>query len=132
MARPGFDSVDDYLAAQPAEARAPLEQVRAAIRKAIPKAEEVISYRIPAYRIDGETVIYFAGFKAHFSLFPFGGASVDAFVKELEPYEFNNRGTIRFPLGKRVPVGLIGKLTRFKAREVAEAARAKAAKKKRH
>src|SRR5262245_28718014 len=125
MARPGFKSVDDYIAAQPEAVRPVLEQVRAAIRKAVPKAEEVISYQIPAYKIDGRTVIFFAGFKAHFSLYPIAGASVGEFKTELAPYEVNNKGTVRFPLGGRVPIGLIGKLARFRAKEVAAAAKAK-------
>jgi uncharacterized protein YdhG (YjbR/CyaY superfamily) len=125
MARSGFKSVDDYIAAQPPEVRPVLEQVRAAIRKAIPRSEEVISYQIPAYRIDGQTAIFFAGFKEHFSLYPIAGAAVDAFEKELAPYEVNNKGTVRFPLGGKVPVRLIGKLARFKAKEAKEAAKAK-------
>jgi hypothetical protein len=76
MARTDVKSVDDYIAAQPAEVRPVLEQVRAAIRKAIPKAEEVISYQIPAYKLDGQTVIFFAGFKGHFSLYPIAGATI--------------------------------------------------------
>jgi uncharacterized protein YdhG (YjbR/CyaY superfamily) len=128
MARSGFQSVDDYIAAQPEAVRLVLEQARAAIRKAIPKAEEVISYQIPAYRIDGQAVIYFAGFKAHFSLYPIAGAAVRAFKTELAPYEVNNKGTVRFPLGGRVPVGLIGKLAKFRSKEAAEAAKAKAGK----
>jgi uncharacterized protein YdhG (YjbR/CyaY superfamily) len=129
MARSDVKSVDDYIAAQPAEVRPVLEQVRAAIRKAIPKAEEVISYQIPAYRIDGRTAIFFAGFRAHFSLYPIAGAAVREFRAELAPYEVNNKGTVRFPLGGRVPVGLIGKLAKFRAKEAVEAAKAKAAKK---
>ena len=99
MARPGFKSVDDYIAAQPEAVRPVLEQVRAAIRKAIPKAEEVISYQIPAYKLGGQTVIFFAGFKAHFSLYPIAGAAIREFKADLEPYEVNNKGTVRFPLG---------------------------------
>ena len=130
MARPGFESVDDYIAAQPREAQATLQRVRGAIRKALPKAEEVISYQIPGYRLHGGVVIYFAGFKQHFSLYPAGPQLIAAFKKELEPYEYNNKGTIRFPLAKP-PVGLIGRIAKFRAQEAKERALAKAPKKKR-
>ena len=70
MAKIPFKSVDDYIDAQPLGARSALEQVRRIIRKALPGAEEVISYNIPAYKQDGERVIFFAGFKEHFSLYP--------------------------------------------------------------
>ena len=64
MARPSFQSVDDYIAAQPPPARPVLQRVRATIRKALPRATEGISYQIPVYKIDGAMVLYFAGFPA--------------------------------------------------------------------
>ena len=136
MARPGFESVDDYIAAQPRAAQATLQRVRGAIRKALPKAEEVISYQIPGYRLHGGVVMYFAGFKQHYSIYPAGPQLIAAFKKELEPYEYNNKGTIRFPLDQAAPVGLIGRLAKYRAQEAKERALAKppkkaAAKKKR-
>ncbi len=119
MARPKFANVDDYLAAQPDAVRPSLEKVRAAIRKALPKAEECISYQIPAYKLPAGCAIYFAGFQHHYSIFPAGPRVIAAFKEELSPYEFNNKGTIRFPLSGRVPVGLIGRIAKFRAQEVA-------------
>ena len=117
MAKTSWKSVDDYLAAQPAASQVVLETVRRAIRKALPAAEEVISYQIPAYRQDG-IVLYFAGWKAHYSLYPVSEALVAAFATQLAPYEVG-KGTIRFPMTARVPVGLIGRIARFRAKEVA-------------
>jgi len=117
VARPKFSSVDQYIASQPEAVRPVLEKVRAAIRKALPKAEETISYQIPAYKLPVGWVIYFAGFKEHWSLFPAQAKLVAKFEKELEPYETNGKGTIRFPLSK-VPVGLVGKIAKFREKEL--------------
>jgi uncharacterized protein YdhG (YjbR/CyaY superfamily) len=121
-----FRSVDDYVASQPKEVRGLLERVRATIAKAVPGAEEQISYGIPAFKLHGRPVLYFAGWKEHYSLYPSTAPLVEAFKKELAPYEVNNKGTIRFPLSEPVPVKLITALARFRAREVVRGRKAKA------
>jgi uncharacterized protein YdhG (YjbR/CyaY superfamily) len=93
----------------------------------VPGAEEVISYQIPAYKLHGRVVLYFAGWKQHYSIYPATAHLVAAFKDELAPYEFNNKGTIRFPLAKRVPVKLIAGIAKFRAKEVAGREKAKAA-----
>jgi uncharacterized protein YdhG (YjbR/CyaY superfamily) len=113
-----INSVDAYIAQQPASARRALEHVRAAIRKAIPTAEETISYKIPAYRLHDETILYFAGWKKHYSLYPITAPVIAAFKDELKPYEVNNKGTLRLPLSEPVPVGLIGRIAKFRAKEL--------------
>jgi uncharacterized protein YdhG (YjbR/CyaY superfamily) len=120
-------SVDDYIASQPQAVRGTLERVRSAIRKAVPTAEEVISYKIPAYKLPGGPVIYFAGWKQHYSLYPANARLIAAFKDELGPYEFNNKGTIRFPLSEPVPAKLIERIAKFRAKEIAERQKAKAA-----
>jgi uncharacterized protein YdhG (YjbR/CyaY superfamily) len=122
-----FKSVDDYIASQPKEVRGLLERVRGTIRNAVPGAEEVISYGIPAFKLHGRPVLYFAGWKQHYSLYPSTAPLVEAFKKELAPYEVNNKGTIRFPLSEPVPVKLIADLARFRAKEVAANVQAKGA-----
>jgi uncharacterized protein YdhG (YjbR/CyaY superfamily) len=124
MARTDFKSVDEYLATQPEATRAVLERVRAVIRKAVPKADEVISYQIPAYKLAGAAVIFFAGWKEHFSLYPASELVVETFKDELEPYEVK-KGTIRFPLDQRVPVKLIAGIAKLRAKETAERVKAK-------
>jgi len=119
MAKKKFKSVDDYIAAQPEAVRGALERVRSTIRKALPDAEEVISYQIPAYRVHGRVAIYFAGWKEHYSIYPAIGGVVDAFNKELARYELS-KGTIRFPLSEPVPVRLIGRIAKFRAQAVAK------------
>jgi uncharacterized protein YdhG (YjbR/CyaY superfamily) len=117
-----FPSVDDYIALQPAANQARLEQVRAAIRRALPKAEEVISYNIPAFKLNGKVALYFAGWKQHYSVYPAGARMDPALLKELARYEMS-KGTIRFPLGEPVPVRLIERIAKFRAKQLAEKSR---------
>lgn len=119
MASIDYKSVDEYIAAQPEPAAGCLREVRKAIRKALPKAEETLSYKMPAYRVNGEFVLYFAGWKKHYSLYPASAILVDAFQTELTPYEIS-KGTIRFPLSEPVPVRLIADIARFRVKELAE------------
>lgn len=118
MPKNDFKSVDEYIASQPEAVQRILEGVRGAIRKALPRAEEVISYKIPAYKLQGETVIYFAGWKQHYSLYPAGSRLVAAFKDELAPYKVI-KSTIRFPLAQPVPVKLIERIAKFRVKEVA-------------
>jgi uncharacterized protein YdhG (YjbR/CyaY superfamily) len=113
-------NIDEYIAGFPRPVQGVLERVRAAIRKAVPKADEAISYRIPTYKLHGRYVIYFAGWKQHYSLYPANDRLVAAFTDELAPYEVNGKGTVRFPLSKPVPVKLIAAIAKFRAQEVAE------------
>ena len=119
MTKTGFKSVDEYMAAQPAALRGMLERVRSAIRHAMPDAEEAISYKIPAYKLHATPVLYFAGWREHYSLYPATTRLIAAFKKELAPYEVN-KGTIRFRLSEPVPVKLIGRIAKFRATEAAE------------
>jgi uncharacterized protein YdhG (YjbR/CyaY superfamily) len=95
-----------------------LELVRGTIRKAVPQAQEVISYKMPTYLLDGERLLYFAVWKQHYSIYAATERVVAAFQKELASYEVH-KGTIRFPLSKPVPVKLIGRIVKFRAGEVA-------------
>lgn len=131
VAKTDYKSVAAYIAAQPAASRPVLNQVRAAIRKALPDADEVISYQIAAYKLEGGAALYFAGWNQHYSLYPANAALVAAFKDALAPYEVNNKGTIRFPLDEPVPVKLIERIAKFRAKQIAAAVKEKAAKKKR-
>ena len=118
-AQPAPRNIDEYIADFPPTVQTVLKRVRNTIRKALPGAEEVISYRIPAFRVRGSTVLYFAGWKKHYSLYPSTDRLVKAFKDELAPYEVNNKGTIRFPLSEPVPVKLIAGIAKFRAKEAA-------------
>ena len=126
MAKTDFGSVNEYIASQPAAARRVLKRVRGIIRKAVPEAEEVISYQIPTYKLHGRAVLSFAGWRDHYSLYGATGRVVAAFKDDLAPYELS-KGTIRFPLSGPVPVKLIARIAKFRVKEVAERAKAKGA-----
>ena len=119
MAKTDFKSVDEYIAAQPEGARDVLERVRGAIRRALPRADEVISYQIPAYKMHGRAVIYFAGWKQHYSVYPVSAQLLESLGEDVAQYEVS-KGTIRFPLGEPVPVKLIQRIAKHRAKEVAE------------
>ena len=114
-----MDTVEAYIAARPKDVRVVLEKVRTAILKALPKAEERISYKIPAYKIYGRDVIYFAAWPKHWSIYPATKTVREGFAKELEKYEVRG-STVRFSYEDRVPVGLIGRIAKFRAKEQAE------------
>jgi uncharacterized protein YdhG (YjbR/CyaY superfamily) len=118
MTKIQFNTVDDYIASQPEEARRVVEQVRSAIRKALPGAKESITYHMPTYKADGEVLIYFAAWKRHFSLYPASAQLLEQFKDDLARYEIN-KSTIRFPLSERVPVKLIDRIAKYRVKEVA-------------
>ena len=124
MAQTEFASVDEYIASQPELARGILERVRGIIRKAVPAAEESISYKMPAYRLPAGPVIYFAGWKQHYSLYPVTDAVISSFRSQLAVYEVE-RGTVRFPLTEPVPAKLIEGIAKQRAKEIARQAETK-------
>jgi uncharacterized protein YdhG (YjbR/CyaY superfamily) len=119
MARTKFKSVTDYIASKPRPVQMILKRVRSAIRRAIPKSEEGIAYQIPAYTLNGTGVIYFAGWKEHFSLYPIHESLVAAFKKELTGCKIS-KGTLRFPLSEPVPSDLIERIVRFRVKQLSD------------
>jgi uncharacterized protein YdhG (YjbR/CyaY superfamily) len=107
-------TVDDYLAALPEEARTTLEKIRKTIKAVAPKATEVISYQMPMYKYHG-MLVGFAAFKDHCSFFP-GANPVATFKDELKAYK-TSKGTIRFPIGKPLPAALVKKLVKARIAE---------------
>lgn len=119
MAKAASKTVDDYIALQPADVQPILRRLRSIIRKALPGAEEVISYKIPAYKLHGRVVLYFAGWAQHYSIYPAGSKVVEILKDDLAPYEVR-KGTIRFPLTKPIPVKLIERIAKLRAKEAAD------------
>ena len=122
-----MSGVDDYIAKQPDEVQPVLQRVRRIIRKALPGAEETISYKIPTYKRDGQYVVYFAAFKQHWSLYPVTGVVRAQLKRELAAYE-GGKGTVRFPLSEAVPTRLVERIVRKLAGLAQSRARAKQAK----
>ena len=120
MSQSVHKSVDEYIAAQPEAVRPKLEQVRAAIRRAVPEAVECIGYRIPGYKLHGKPMLYFAAFKEHYSLFAASGTFFAALKDELSGYELR-KGTVHFLLTKPVPTKLISQIAKLRAAGIAAA-----------
>jgi uncharacterized protein YdhG (YjbR/CyaY superfamily) len=102
-----FDTVEAYLTSFPDDVRPILEQIRAAIRAAVPGAEETMSYNIPTFTLSGRPVVYFAGWKHHVSVYPIPEAD-EVLERELAPYRAA-KGTLRFPLARPIPYEAIGR-----------------------
>jgi len=85
MVKTDFKTVDEYIASQPEAVRGVLKRVRTTIRKAVPAAEEVISYKMPTYKLDDNRVLFFARWRQHFSLYPASNILIAAFKDDLAP-----------------------------------------------
>jgi uncharacterized protein YdhG (YjbR/CyaY superfamily) len=103
--------VDAYIAGFPPETQKQLQSIRVCIQKAIPKAEEVISYGMPAYK-QGKVLVYFAGYKNHIGFYP-TGSGIAAFQEEISKYK-NSKGAVQFPLDKPIPKTLVTQMTKFR------------------
>ncbi|MGG9971816.1 iron chaperone [Ferruginibacter sp. SUN002] len=110
--------IDTYISKQPILAQPALKKVRETISKAAPKATELISYGMPAFKYNG-MLAYFAGFKKHYSVFV--PQSLDTFKDEVEPYR-TSKATLQFDFDKPVPVRLITKLVKHAVKVNAEKA----------
>ena len=114
MATAGEQAVDAYIAAAPKTVQPMLRELRQAIRSAAPKAEEKISYRMPFYAYHGR-LIYFAAHKNHVGMYPIIGSEKDLYAKELKPY-LVDKATLQFPIGSRLPISLVKKIVKARAK----------------
>lgn len=119
-------NVDVYLAGFPAATREYLVQIREAIRKAAPEAQELISYQMPAYKLNG-ALVYFAGYKNHIGFYP-AGSGIEIFKTKLSGYK-TSKGTVQFPLTQPLPLDLIAEMVRFRVSENLDRLTAKQTKK---
>jgi uncharacterized protein YdhG (YjbR/CyaY superfamily) len=105
---------DAYISAFPEATQKRLRQLRATIKKAAPQADEVISYGMPGYRLNG-ALVWFAAFAHHIGFYP-GVSGISAFKKEISIYK-SAKGSVQFPLDESLPLGLIAKIVKFRVNE---------------
>ena len=117
---PAPKTIDEYIATSPPDVQPILQRIRVTIRKAVPDAQETISYRMPTFKRHG-VVLHFAAFKEHIGVYPPVRGDAEL-MKKLAPYA-NEKGNLRFPLAARIPYALIGEIAKVRARQ--NAAKAK-------
>jgi len=109
-----FKTVEEYIESKPEEIRAKLLEMRKLIQENAPDAEELISYGMPAYKLNGP-LVYFGAFKKHAGFYPTGSA-IKKFTAELSAYK-HSKGAIQFPLEEDLPVTLIKEIVRWRVKE---------------
>jgi uncharacterized protein YdhG (YjbR/CyaY superfamily) len=110
-----FLTIDQYIEAQDKERQHILQQFRKIIKAAVPKAEEVISYGMPAFK-HGSVLVYFAAMKEHYGFYP-TSKPIEVFEDKLKPYKIS-KGAIQFPLDKPLPEKLITEIVKHRLKEV--------------
>jgi uncharacterized protein YdhG (YjbR/CyaY superfamily) len=109
----GYKTIDEYIATFPPNIQTILQQIRAAVHKAAPEAEETISYQMPVFKQNG-VLVYFAAFKNHIGFFP-TAQGIEAFKDKLAAYK-TSKGTIQFPLDQPLPLDLIEAIVRYRVK----------------
>jgi uncharacterized protein YdhG (YjbR/CyaY superfamily) len=122
-----YKTVQEYISAQSAPAKAMLQQMRSTIKEAAPGAEEVISYNMPAFKLDG-MLVWYAAFKNHIGFYP-RPSGLDAFKKEIAVYK-RTKGAVQFPMDQPLPLALVTKIVKYRVKENKAEAAAKVVKKK--
>ena len=119
-------NIDSYINNYPKEIQQCLQQIRATIKKIAPGAEEVISYGMPAFKLNG-LLVWFAAHTKHIGFYP-KASGIEAFKKELSVFK-GAKGSVQFPFDKPLPMGLITKIVKFRVKENLEKAKNKEKKK---
>ena len=120
-----FKTVDEYFSAFPASTKNLLQELRTTIKRVVPKAEEVISYNMPAFKLNG-VLVYFAAYEKHIGFYP-TSSPIKVFKKELEGYK-TSKGAIQFPIEKAIPKTLVRNIVKYRVKEDQEKAILKAKK----
>ncbi len=113
------NEIDTYIASFPKPTQLRLQEIRAIIQKALPKAEEIISYKMPAYK-QYAVLVYFAGYKNHIGFYP-TSSGIRNFITEFSNYKWS-KGAVQFPIDKPMPAKLITKISKFRLQEEKEKA----------
>jgi len=124
-----YKTIDEYIKTFPAEVQSILQKMRQIIREAAPEATEVINYRMPTFKVNGN-LVHFAAHKNHIGFYP-TPSGIEAFKEELTQYEWA-KGSVQFPLNKPIPFDLVKKIVIFRVQEVSQKKRLLNGQAKRH
>ena len=116
------EEVDEYLRGLDEPKRSTLEALRRSILEIVPDAEQVISYRVPAFRVSGKTIAGFAAFKDHVSYLPFSGSVLGQLADQLKGYTMT-KSSLHFPVDRPLPKSVVRKLIAVRLAELREASR---------
>jgi uncharacterized protein YdhG (YjbR/CyaY superfamily) len=111
------ETIDEYLAGVNAEHRVALEKLRNAVRSVVPQAEECISYGIPAFRLNGRSLVFFGAWASHCSFYPGSSATLKKLRTDLKDFR-TSKGTLRFSPDKPLPIALVKKLVKARVAEI--------------
>ncbi len=106
-----YETIDDYISLFPSNVQDLLISVFITLKKVVPKSEETINYGIPTLKLNGKNLVHFAGYEHHIGFYP-GSKAVLKFAKEIAGYK-SAKGSIQFPIDKKMPLALINKITKF-------------------
>jgi uncharacterized protein YdhG (YjbR/CyaY superfamily) len=109
-----YDTIDEYIAAFPADVQTILKKIRKIIQKAAPNATEAIAYQMPTFKLNGN-LVHFAAYRHHIGFYPTPSA-IEAFKEEFSPYK-GSKGAVQFPLDKPIPFELIKRVVIFRVKE---------------
>jgi len=126
MRKANVETFENYIAAQPGHVQAGLNRLRNAIRRAVPKATESISYGMPTYKLNGRTLLNFSVWKQHYALYGATDPVLSALGDELSMYDVR-KGTIRFPISEPLPVELVARIVKIRAQQFAKRPSARSA-----
>ena len=108
------ETVDQYIAAFPADVKKRIQQLRKTIKAAAPKADELISYQMPGYKYFG-MLVYFAAYKNHIGFYP-GAGGILEFYKKLSSFK-SAKGSVQFPHDRPIPYDIISKIVKFRVKQ---------------
>jgi len=119
-----FRSVDEYMSSLPKDVRSMMEEIRKTVKTLAPDAVELLSYNMPAFKYQGRILLYYMAHRVHIGFYPADAKAIVAFKDELAKYN-TSKGTVQFPLDKKLPLGLIRKIVKYRVKTNLEKARKK-------
>jgi uncharacterized protein YdhG (YjbR/CyaY superfamily) len=112
-----YETIDEYIAAFPANVGVLLQKMRQAIHEAAPAAAEAISYQMPTFKLNGN-LVHFAAYKNHIGFYP-APSGIERFKTDLTPYKWS-KGAIQFPVDEPLPLELVKKIVAFRVSEASQ------------